>query len=105
MVEAVRSTRLKGRAADLSLGGCYLDAINQFPVGASVRLRLTREAHSFECEARVTYSCQAWEWALPSPKSRRIKPRYFASWIAELSGELGATASSCYPNIRIRVRS
>ena len=41
IVESVSSTRLTGRAADLSLAGCYLDGINSFPVAASVRLRLT----------------------------------------------------------------
>lgn len=56
LIDASSQTRLRGRAADISLTGCYLDAINLFPVGTNVGLRLTAAAHSFACEARVTYS-------------------------------------------------
>jgi hypothetical protein len=33
-------TRLNGRISDLSRGGCYVDTINPFPVGADVKIRI-----------------------------------------------------------------
>ena len=92
IVEVLSSTRLTGRAADLSLGGCYLDGINSFPVAASVRLRLTTEAHSFECEARVTYSVPGMGMGLIFTKTSSDQAAELRNWIAELSGELDATA-------------
>jgi hypothetical protein len=75
IVEVLSSTRLQGRAADLSLGGCYLDGINLFPVAASVRLRLTTETHTFECEARVTFSVPGMGMGLVFTKTSPNKPR------------------------------
>ncbi len=92
IVEILSSTRLTGRAADLSLGGCYLDGINSFPVAASVRLRLTTEAHSFECEARVTYCVPGMGMGLIFTKTSSDQAAELHNWIAELSGELEATA-------------
>ena len=41
VVDARSRTRLRGRASDLSLSGCYLDAISLFAVDTSVGLQLT----------------------------------------------------------------
>jgi hypothetical protein len=91
IVEVLSSTCLTGRAADLSLGGCYLDGINLFPVAASVRLRLTTEVHSFECEARVTYSVPSMGMGLVFTKTSSDQAAELRNWIAELSGEPSAT--------------
>src|SRR5579863_7034622 len=36
-------TRVNGRCSDLSLGGCYVDTLSPFPVGAVVRIRMERD--------------------------------------------------------------
>jgi hypothetical protein len=63
IVEARSRTRLSARAADISLSGCYLDAINLFPVGSAVgcdsRMKLAR---SNARPASLTRFPE-WEWA------------------------------------------
>jgi hypothetical protein len=94
VIEARSQTRLRGRAADLSLSGCYLDAISLFAVGTSVGLRLTTEAHAFECEARVTSSLRGMGMGLVFTKVSPDQATELRRWIAELSGESGAAPSA-----------
>lgn len=49
-------TRLSGRVSDISRGGCYVDTINPFPVGAEVKIRIVRDNLSFVAMARVLYA-------------------------------------------------
>lgn len=86
LIETASHTRLSARAADLSLSGCYLDAINLFPVGSTVRVRLTTEAHSFECEARVAYSLQGMGMGIVFTNMSPAQATALRDWIAELSG-------------------
>jgi PilZ domain len=79
-------TRLNGRAADLSLAGCYLDATQLLPVGVSVRLRLSTETRSFECEAQVVYALQGLGMVLVFVKISPDQAAELHNWIAELSG-------------------
>lgn len=97
LVNARSRTRLRGRASDLSLSGCYLDAINLFAVGASVGLRLTAEGHSFECDARVTYSLRGMGMGLVFTKISADQATELRLWVAELSGEIDAAAPPFVP--------
>ena len=94
VIEARSNTRLRGRATDISLRGCYLDAISLFAVGASVGLRLTTEARSFECEARVIYSLRDMGMGLMFTKISSDQATELRHWIAELSGESSAPPSA-----------
>jgi PilZ domain len=49
-------TRISARTTDISVRGCYIDTLNPFPVGALVRLRLTKNDQHVEFRAKVT-SC------------------------------------------------
>jgi hypothetical protein len=55
-IEDKTRTRLCGRCADVSLGGCYVDAMSPFPTGARVTVRLKHGARSFESPATVVFS-------------------------------------------------
>src|SRR5215472_14914591 len=39
--------RLRGRTSDLSRGGCYVDTINPFPMGAEIRIRISKGNQTF----------------------------------------------------------
>lgn len=99
LIEARSQTRLRARAADLSLSGCYLDATNVFSPGASVGLRLTCEGHSFACEARVAYSLPGMGMGLAFTKIAPDQATELRRWIAELSGDLDAAAPILLPEL------
>jgi PilZ domain len=58
-VEAVHlqaDSRLNGRISDLGRGGCYVDTINPFPVGADVKIRIAKGNASLVAEGKVLYA-------------------------------------------------
>src|ERR1700689_4106534 len=54
--EPLSQTKLRARISDISLGGCYVDTINPFPVSTVVKIRLTKEGTTFEADASVMLS-------------------------------------------------
>lgn len=53
-VREIRSeTRVTGRCSDLSGGGCYIDTLSPFAVGAFVKIQMKRETREFEAAAVV----------------------------------------------------
>jgi PilZ domain len=56
MLELSTRTRLTGRASDLGPGGCYIDTVSPFPIGASLMLTLTCENQNVHVKANVVYS-------------------------------------------------
>ncbi len=79
-------TRVNGRCSDLSLGGCYVDTLSPFPVGAVVRLRMERATRMFEAAAVVAYAHVQMGMGLAFTEIRREHQEVLGSWIAELNG-------------------
>lgn len=80
-------TRIQGRTADVSEGGCYVDTMSPFPAKTRVKVRITREKRAFESHATVMYSVAGMGMGL---RFEAIEPRQLANlkkWLAELSGE------------------
>ena len=80
-------TRLTGRCSDLSSGGCYIDTISPFPVGAVVRVRLERDPRGFEAKAVVAYAHVSMGMGLAFTEIQSEHQAVLRFWIAELSGE------------------
>jgi PilZ domain len=47
---------IKARTSDLGLGGCYVDTMNPFAAGTVIKIRLTKDAATFEADAKVIFS-------------------------------------------------
>jgi hypothetical protein len=53
VMDMVSGARLPTRAADLNVGGCYLDMLNPLPIGSNVRVSIRSEGVEFTCTAVV----------------------------------------------------
>jgi hypothetical protein len=87
IMELSSQTRVTGRSSDLGLGGCYIDLLSPFALGAAVRVRLERDQKVFEAMATVTYAQLSMGMGLAFTE---VKPEHQAvlrAWVAELSGE------------------
>jgi hypothetical protein len=51
-------SRLPSRISDISAGGCYVDTVNPFPDGTSVRVKILSGGKQFEAHATVAYAHQ-----------------------------------------------
>jgi PilZ domain len=85
--EPESQTRIQGRAADLSEGGCYVDTMSPFPAQTRVKVRITREKRSFESQARVVYSVAGMGMGLlfEAPNVQQLAS--LNKWLGELSGQ------------------
>lgn len=80
-------TRLSGRVSDLGRGGCYLDTINPFPVGAEVKIGIVKDHAKFVAQARVLYATPGMGMGLAFTKVEPESLHVLEEWLRELSGE------------------
>jgi hypothetical protein len=80
-------TRVSGRCSDLSAGGCYIDTLSPFAVGAVVRIRMKHDESEFEAAAVVAYAHVSMGMGLAFTEIKREHQAVLRSWIADLSGE------------------
>lgn len=85
--EPLSQTKIQGRTADLSEGGCYVDTMSPFPAQTSVKVRITRAQRSFESKATVVYSVAGMGMGLrfEAPEAQQLLS--LRKWVGELSGE------------------
>ena len=86
VVDLKSKARVTGRSTDLGLGGCYVDTLAPFAVGATVQVRLERDKREMEATGVVTYALVSMGMGLSFTE---IKPKYqmvLKDWIAELGG-------------------
>ncbi len=54
LIDVRAGVRIQARTSDLSLKGCYIDTLNPFPVGTSVRLRIYQGNELLDVQANVS---------------------------------------------------
>jgi hypothetical protein len=80
-------TRLNGRVSDVGRGGCYIDTINPFPVGADVKLRVMKGETSFVAQGRVLYAAPGMGMGLAFTKIEPERIHVLEQWLRELRAE------------------
>ena len=88
MLELSTRTRLTGRASDLGPGGCYIDTVSPFPVGASLMLTLTSENRSFQAKVNVVYARTGMGMGLAFAEMTAKQKENLTAWLRELNGEV-----------------
>jgi hypothetical protein len=94
VVDLQADTRLNGRISDVSRGGCYVDTINPFPVGAEVKIRINKDNASFVAQGRVVYATGGMGMALMFTKIEPERLQVLERWLAELRGEISPEAEA-----------
>ncbi len=80
-------TRIHGRTADLSEGGCYADTMSPLPAGTVVKARISKENRSFEGMATVVYAVAGMGMGLRFESADPQQAVSLRRWLAELRGE------------------
>src|ERR1700741_3805036 len=84
-VTEVRSgARLSARTSELGLGGCYVDALNPFPEGTVVELRILRDQGVFETKAKVVYCDPRFGMGLAFTEMTPDQRALLETWLAEI---------------------
>ena len=87
VVDLQSDTRIHGRVSDLGEGGCYVEVMSPFAVGAGVKLKITKDDKSFAAKGRVLYSTGGMGMGVIFTEIDASQLPVLERWIAELSGE------------------
>ncbi len=85
LTELSSGTRSSARTSDLSLGGCYIDTLNPFPVGSLVRLQFLTDKGCFEALAKVAYVHARIGMGLVFTEVAPAHQLVLDSWLAEIA--------------------
>jgi PilZ domain len=80
--------RLSARTSELGVGGCYIDALNPFPVGTIVQLRILRDQGVFESKAKVVYVHPKFGMGVAFSEIATKQRSLLEDWLAELVAQL-----------------
>ena len=94
MLELSTRTRLTGRASDLGPGGCYIDTVSPFPIGASLMLTLTCENHNVHVKANVVYSRTGMGMGLAFIAMTAKQKENLTAWLRKLNWQTHQTQES-----------
>lgn len=85
-IEIKSKARITGRTTELGMGGCYVETLSPFPVGAEVKMRILKGRESFEAHARVVYTLIGTGMGLAFVSAQPTQVRIFQRWLQEISG-------------------
>jgi PilZ domain len=83
MLEVRTRARLVSRASDLGTGGCYIDTMTPFPVGASLMLNLTSDKHNVHVKANVVYAQTGMGMGLAFTEITAKQRENLTAWLRE----------------------
>jgi hypothetical protein len=86
-VEPKSGAKILGRTSDISGGGCYVDTISPFSAGTIFKIRLTKEAVTFEADARTVMSQVGMGMGVAFISAVPQQMMIFQKWLSELRGE------------------
>jgi PilZ domain len=88
VTDLVSGTRLSVRTSELSVGGCYVDALNPFPKGTTVTVRIVRDQGVFQTSATVAYCDQSFGMGLAFKEMTPDNRLLLETWLAEIVTQL-----------------
>jgi|SRR6267143_2918908 len=75
---------LSARTSELGLGGCYVDALNPFPEGTLVGLRIHRDQGVFEAKAKVVYCDPRFGMGIAFTEMTPDQRSLLEAWLADI---------------------
>ena len=88
VTEPHSGTLLSARTSELGIGGCYVDALNPFPQGTLVGLRILRDQGVFETKAKVVYCHSNFGMGLAFVDMTPDHRALLENWLAEIVSQL-----------------
>lgn len=87
VIELGSGAKFATRTTDLGPGGCFVDTMVPFPVGANVRVKVHKGKTQFETGGVVVYSQTGLGMGIAFSDMESSQRSALDSWLAELTGE------------------
>lgn len=78
------NTRLSARTSEIAIGGCYVDAMNPFPVGTNVSVRIVRDQGAFEAKGKIVYCDSTMGMGVAFTEMAPAHRLMLEEWLAEI---------------------
>jgi len=88
VTELYSGALISARISELGLGGCFVDALNSFPQGTLVGLRILRDEGVFEAKAKVVYSDPRFGMGLAFTEVTPNQRSLLEAWLADIVSRL-----------------
>lgn len=86
VVDVSSGARFSTRTTDLGPGGCFVDTMTPFPVGAKVRVTVKKAKADFQTEGTVVYSQNGLGMGIAFAELNANQRLALEDWLAELTG-------------------
>lgn len=86
VIELSSGARFSTRTTDLGPGGCFVDTMTPFPVGAKVRVTVKKARSDFQTEGTVVYSQTGLGMGIAFAELNSNQRLALEDWLAELTG-------------------
>src|SRR5271156_3456537 len=88
VTELLSGALLSARVSELGVGGCYVGALNPFPEGALVGLRILRDQGVFETKSKVVYCDSRFGMGLAFIEMTPAQRSLPEAWLVEIVSQL-----------------
>jgi hypothetical protein len=88
VTELSSRAQLSARTSEIGLGGCYVDALNSFPEGTLVGLRILRDRGVFETKAKVVYCDPGFGMGLAFTEMTPDQRSLLEAWLVDIVSHL-----------------
>jgi PilZ domain len=92
VVELGSGAKFSTRTTDLGPGGCFVDTMVPFPVGANVRVNVHKGKTQFETSGVVVYSQSGLGMGIAFSDMESEQRSALDAWLSELTGEKQSSA-------------
>lgn len=86
VVELSSGAKFSTRTTDLGPGGCFVDTLTPFPVGAKVRVRVVKNKTHFQTDGVVVYSQAGLGMGIAFDDMESNQRHALDTWLTELTG-------------------
>lgn len=86
VVDLSSGARFSTRTTDLGPGGCFVDTMTPFPVGAKVRVTVKKAKSDFQTDGTVVYSQTGLGMGIAFAELNANQRLALEDWLAELTG-------------------
>lgn len=86
VVEVSSGAKFSTRTTDLGPGGCFVDTLTPFPVGANVRVRVTKNKTHFQTDGVVVYSQAGLGMGIAFDDMETHHRHALDTWLTDLTG-------------------
>jgi PilZ domain len=80
--------KLSARTSEVGLGGCYVDALNPFPDGTLVGVRILRDQGVFEAKGKIVYCHPSSGMGVAFTEMAPAQRLVLEDWLAEIVSQL-----------------